>query len=319
MIDISVIIPVYNAAPLIGRCIDSILAQKGDYTYEIIFVDDGSTDNSVEVIKSYNNPSFKVFQQQNAGPATARNKGIKEAQGKYITFIDADDYWEGSFFIRTVSFLEQEECIAVSVGQKHLTVSGISISPKCINDYKAPILIDNFFDFWGQWMHICTGSIMILTDIAQKTNGQRIDLRITEDLEFWALLSTFGPFGFIPKVLFTSDGTDLIKGKGWLNKMKIRWNNAPSIASWEKRIIERKPELKDNESYKLARGRISRNLTYFQLLSGRTKLAREEAKKYGPYFPKDKIGRLMNLAKVTSFTWWLLCKFLTYREYHRKI
>lgn len=317
MIDISVIIPVYNAAPLIRRCLDSVLAQKGEYTYEVLLIDDGSTDNSVEIIKSYNNPHFKVFQQQNAGPATARNKGIKEAQGKYITFIDADDYWEDSFFIKTLSFLEQEVCIAVSVGQKHLTVSGETISPKCINIYKEPILIDNFFDFWAQWMHICTGSIMICADIAKITEGQRVDLRITEDLEFWALLSTFGHFGFIPEVLFTSDGTELIRGKGWLNKMIIRWNNTPSIESWEKRIIERKPDIVNDLGYKYAIGRVSRNLTYCQLLSDRINMARSEAKKYGKYFPKDAIGRLMNLSKHTSLTWWVLCKLLKYREYHR--
>ena len=104
MIDISVIIPVYNAGPLIKRCLDSVLAQKGDYTYEVLLIDDGSTDDSVDIIKSYNNTKFKIFQQKNAGPATARNKGIKEAQGKYITFLDADDYWENTFFDETISF-----------------------------------------------------------------------------------------------------------------------------------------------------------------------------------------------------------------------
>ena len=84
MTDISIIIPVYNAAALIRRCLDSILAQKGGYDYEVLLVDDGSTDDSVAIIESYNNPRFKVFRQQNAGPSRARNKGLQEAKGRFL-------------------------------------------------------------------------------------------------------------------------------------------------------------------------------------------------------------------------------------------
>lgn len=317
--DLSVIVPVYNAAALIDRCLDSIFNQKTRYAFEVILVDDGSTDNSVELIKARKETNIRLFQQKNAGPSVARNKGVELAQGRYVTFIDADDYWEDTFFEKTIGFLEvHKECIAVSVGQNHLTVSGNFTAPQCLKDYGQPVVLDDFFSFWAKWMHVCTGSIMIRSEYAKKTGGQRTELRITEDLEYWALLATYGKFGMIPEVLFTSDGTDLIKGNGWLKKMEIRWRNAPSIADWEKRIVAAKPELMDNEGYKRARGHISRNLTYCQLLSGRLSLSRQEALKYGKYFIKDPIGRLMNLAKHTPFTWWLLAKFLKYREYHRK-
>ena len=97
-IDISIIIPVYNPGNLIKRCLDSILAQKGSYTYEVLMVDDGSTDNSSEIIDSYRNPAFRLMHQENSGPAKARNKALGEAKGKYVCYIDADDYWEESFF-----------------------------------------------------------------------------------------------------------------------------------------------------------------------------------------------------------------------------
>lgn len=320
MIDLSVIIPVYNAALLLNRCLDSIFRQKTQYTYEVILVDDGSTDNSVELIKARTETNIRLFQQRNAGPAVARNKGVELAQGRYVCYIDADDYWEDTFFEKTVGFLEEhKECIAVSVGQRHLTVSGDHIVPNCINEYNKAIVLDDFFSFWAEWIHVCTGSIMIRSEYAIKTGGQRMELRITEDLEYWALLATYGKFGMIPEVLFTSDGTDLIMDNAsWLKKMEVRWNNAPSIADWEKRIIAAKPELKNDEGYKCARGRISRNLTYCQLLSGRLSLSRHEALEYGRYFTKDVIGRLMNMAKYTLITWWMLTKFLRYREYHRK-
>lgn len=319
MIDISVIIPVYNAAPLIRRCLDSVLAQKGRYTFEVLLIDDGSTDNSIDIIKSYNDPKFKIFQQKNAGPAAARNVGLSNAEGRYLAFLDADDYWEDIFVETTISFLDKNtECVAVTVGQKHLTVSGNSISPTCIKEYKHAFILDKFFDFWAKWMHVCTGSIVLHSSLAKEIGGQRTDLRVTEDLEFWAILATYGKFGFIPNILFTSDGTNLVENNAdWLAKMKRRWENAPSIEDWQRRIVERKPGIVSDMGYRHAIGRISRNLTYCQLLSDRIALARSEAKKYGDYFSKDTIGRLMNMAKHTSLTWWLLCKFLKYREYHR--
>ncbi len=316
--DLSIIIPVYNAAALIGRCLESIFNQTAQYSYEVICVDDGSTDNSVELIEAYSKPNIKVIRQQNAGPAKARNKALAEALGKYVCYIDADDYWEDSFFERTITFLEEhQECIAVSVGQKHLTVSGTHIVPGCIEDYSQPIVLDDFYSFWAKWMHVCTGSIMIRTEYAKKTGGQRSELRITEDLEFWALLATFGKFGMIPEILFTSDGTGLIKDEGWLKKMQRRWKNAPSIEDWEKRIITACPDLDKSDSYKYARGAISRNLTYCHIMSKREKLARQQALKYGDYFRKDSWAKIMNACKTHSLLWWVMCKVVQYREYHR--
>lgn len=317
-IDMSIIIPVYNAIPLLERCLDSIFRQETIYSYEVILVDDGSIDNSVETIKARKESNIILFQQQNEGPAVARNKGVKLAQGRYCAYLDADDYWEQGFIEKTVSFLDEHlDCIAVNVAQRHLTVSGSSIAPVCYEEYKEPLILDDFFSFWADNMHVCTGSVIIRTDILRIIGGQREELRITEDLEFWALVSTYGHWGFIPEILFVSDGGDVTRSQGWLNKMIIRWNNAPSIGEWEKRIIKRLP-MELPIGYLKARGRIARNLIYCQILSGRLPLSRNEALKYGNYFIKDPIGRLMNIAKYTSFTWWMLAKLLKYREYHRR-
>lgn len=316
--DLSVIIPIYNAMPLLGRCLDSIFHQTTQYSYEVILVDDGSIDNSVETIKARKESNIILFQQQNEGPAVARNKGVRLAHGRYCAYLDADDYWEQDFIEKTVSFLDEHlDCIAVNVAQRHLTFSGSSIAPVCHEEYKEPFILDDFFSFWADNMHVCTGSVIIRTDILRIIGGQREELRITEDLEFWALVSTYGHWGFIPEILFVSDGGDVTRSQGWLNKMIIRWNNAPSIGEWEKRIIKRLP-MELPIGYLKARGRIARNLIYCQILSGRLPLSRKEALKYGTYFIKDPIGRLMNIAKYTSFTWWMLAKFLKYREYHRR-
>lgn len=315
--DLSIIIPLYNKSRLINRCLDSIFSQTTKYSYEVVLVDDGSTDDSVEFIKARTEDNIILYEQQNAGPSVARNKGVELSNGKYCAYLDADDYWEDGFIEKTVSFLEEhKDCVAVNVAQRHLTISGEHVAPVCYSEYSKPFVLDDFFLFWADYMHVCTGSVVIRSEVIKQTGGMRTDLRITEDLEFWALVSTYGRWGFIPEILFVSDGMETITNQAeWLKKMQIRWNNAPSVTDWEKRIVKR---ANLSEAYKKARGRIARNLVYCQLLSGRESLARREAKLYGQNFTNDAIGKLMNFARRIPLMWWLLCKFLKYREWHRK-
>lgn len=95
---ISIIVPVYNAAPFLEKCIKSLLAQS--YTdYEIILINDGSTDDSLIICKKYasDNSQIRVFSQENKGVSAARNFGISQAKGKLISFVDADDWVEPKY------------------------------------------------------------------------------------------------------------------------------------------------------------------------------------------------------------------------------
>lgn len=92
MIRISIIIPLYNKEPYIKRCIQSILDQTYQ-SFEIIIINDGSTDRSIEIAKEFNDKRIRIFNQNNAGVSAARNRGIREAQYPYIAFLDADDEW----------------------------------------------------------------------------------------------------------------------------------------------------------------------------------------------------------------------------------
>lgn len=91
--DFSIIIPVFNAEKYIARCIESVLAQTG-VTYEIICIDDASRDNSANILNKYknNNKITIINNKENKGLAYSRNEGIKCAKGRYIWFVDADDY-----------------------------------------------------------------------------------------------------------------------------------------------------------------------------------------------------------------------------------
>lgn len=108
---VSVIIPVYNSSKHIRECLDSVIKQ----TYknlEIILVDDNSTDDSVEIIKSYNDKRIKLIEsKENVGAAESRNKGVKEATGNYICFIDSDDFWKLNKIEKQVRFIKNKEFI----------------------------------------------------------------------------------------------------------------------------------------------------------------------------------------------------------------
>ena len=86
----SIIVPVYNTEKYLKRCLDSIKSQSFK-DYEVIIVNDGSTDNSSDIISKY---SYKVINQENQGLSMARNNGVKEALGEYLIFLDSDDYIE---------------------------------------------------------------------------------------------------------------------------------------------------------------------------------------------------------------------------------
>ena len=118
---VSVIIPVYNAQEGIKQCMDSLLNQS--FTdFEIILLNDGSTDNSLEVIKKYaaDNDFIRVIDKENEGVAKTRNKGIQLANGKYIVFIDNDDFVDSDYLERFYNEIDQEQLDIVLGGYKRV-------------------------------------------------------------------------------------------------------------------------------------------------------------------------------------------------------
>ena len=103
---ISVVIPLYNKERYIARAIQSALGQTyGDF--ELIVVDDGSTDGSVDIVSQFADTRLRLINQANAGVGAARNRGIKDAKYELITFLDADDEWMPDF-LETVLELREE-------------------------------------------------------------------------------------------------------------------------------------------------------------------------------------------------------------------
>lgn len=120
---ISVIIPVYNAEHYIKQCLDSLLLQSFT-NFELLLIDDGSTDGSVDICNAYNQKDcrVKVFHTLNGGPSKARNVGLKEATGKWIAFVDSDD-WVSTDYLETLyNWMQQTNSIKTLVVQGYTRV-----------------------------------------------------------------------------------------------------------------------------------------------------------------------------------------------------
>lgn len=103
---VSIVIPLYNKAPYLERALDSISAQTFS-DFEVIIVDDGSTDDGAAVVARYPDRRVRLITQTNAGPGPARNTGIAEAQGSFVAFLDADDEWLPTYLEESLKTLEK--------------------------------------------------------------------------------------------------------------------------------------------------------------------------------------------------------------------
>jgi glycosyltransferase involved in cell wall biosynthesis len=110
---VSVIIPVYNSEEYIAEAVESVLGQSYG-NFEIVIIDDGSTDNTLSILEPYRvAPHFRIIRQANAGPSSARNQGIRYSQGKYCAFLDADDIMMPERLKLQVDAMEEQKDIGL--------------------------------------------------------------------------------------------------------------------------------------------------------------------------------------------------------------
>ena len=180
----SVVIPLYNKEKYIKRAIDSVLEQDFD-NFELIVVDDGSTDASVELVSHYDDPRLRLVGQENQGVGPARNTGITESIGKWVVFLDADDMW----LVSHLSILKKIIYTFEDVGM----VSNVSVErndDSAINKIIKPPeyeikKIDYFLEAAKNIGIVHSSSSAIRRDVYAKKGGFK-KYRMGEDLEFWA-------------------------------------------------------------------------------------------------------------------------------------
>lgn len=186
----SIIIPLYNKEPYIIKTIQQVLRQTIQ-SFEIIVINDGSTDHGKDKVSSITDNRVRLINQDNQGVSAARNRGIKEARGKYICFLDADDVWNEDFLKVTYDlFLNFPEAkmacpsYRVSYGKRMVTPVWKSV------DLTKDSLVADFFEMATGSFWVCNSScIAIERDALFKMNNYFPEGEtVYEDFDFWIRL-----------------------------------------------------------------------------------------------------------------------------------
>lgn len=263
---VSVVIPTYNRSFTVVKAIDSVLEQTYD-DYEIIVVDDGSTDDTYEILRPYWDKIHYEFK-ENGGISSARNLALEVARGKYIALLDSDDYWKPEKLAR------QMECFANN------TEYGM-VATRCVThkvDRHFNTIETNRIRRTGKsgWVYkdlfyrnyIRTSSVVIKKECFQELGGFDESLPRCNDIDMWLRISRKYPVGFINSVLTVYTRrpkevrVDNIEGrKIWLDVLKKNYD--PDIIShrlYKKRMARVYAHIAENMLKKGERGEVIKSL-----------------------------------------------------------
>ena len=215
----SVIIPLYNKAPYIRKALESVLAQTY-IDYEVIVVDDGSTDGSFTIVKQFIDErlkvkgeenskaetngyklspiNYKLIRQANSGVSAARNAGVAQAQGEYLAFLDADDWWEPAYLERMAQLIENYpdaglyacNYVYYKPGKTHVA---LNIPTGYINYPKAY--------YKSEAMPVWTGAAMIPRKVFEEMGGFPLGIKLGEDFLLWSKIALRYPVAFLNEPL----------------------------------------------------------------------------------------------------------------------
>lgn len=189
---ISVVIPLYNKAQHIAETLSSVLAQSVR-PREIIVVDDGSTDGGAHVVRQFESVGVRLITQTNQGVSVARNRGLEEAAGDYVAFIDADDLWLPDH-LRVLSELIEKWPEAVLVSTSHLIKrDGMVYSAKSSLPAGWEGCVDNFFTAFANGLSLVNSSAAcVKRGSAIELGGFPVGVKRGEDIILWVRLALCG-------------------------------------------------------------------------------------------------------------------------------
>ena len=181
---ISVIVPIYNAEIYLARCIESLIHQTYP-SLQIILVNDGSTDNSLSIAKQYaaQDRRVEVYSQTNKGQSAARNNGLTYAKGEYISFVDADDYIDTSFYQTLIQQIGENDC--VQIGYRRIDNQGI------VSVEKVP---KHFYQFTSPCMRLYRRSLFNQHQLSFPVGMIYEDVIFS--IDFWATNPTYQMFPY---------------------------------------------------------------------------------------------------------------------------
>ena len=189
---ISVVIPLYNKKESIAHTLECVLKQTYQ-NFEVVVVDDGSTDGSAEIVEGVADERIRLIRQENGGVSAARNRGIKEAKSEYVAFLDADDEWKPEHLDTLVGLIEKyPQCGAYSTNYEFK--QGEKVKPTILN--KIPFdgeegVLSNYFEV-ASCSHppVCSITICIKKSLLDEIGGFPIGIKSGEDLLTWVRIAT---------------------------------------------------------------------------------------------------------------------------------
>lgn len=189
---ISVIIPLYNKAASIASTLECVRSQSFA-DWEAVVVDDGSTDGSGDIVNTINDSRIRLIHQHNAGVSAARNRGIQEAKGEFIAFLDADDEWDKEYLAAQYELTKKyPDCDVFAMNYEFQDINGKK-TPTIIN--KLPFkdvdgVLSNYFEV-ASCSHppLWTSAVMVRKSAFQNIEGFPVGIKSGEDLLTWARLA----------------------------------------------------------------------------------------------------------------------------------
>lgn len=180
---ISVLIPLYNKSQSIATTISSVLSQT--YTeFEVIVVDDGSTDGSGDVVLTIDDDRIKYFKKENGGVSSARNYGIEKAQNELIALLDGDDLWEPTFLEEMLSLIELTPDAALWGAGYKIQEAETETVDLCIDiGYKG--YVDNYFSVACHNTLFTSSSVIMRKSVVKNIGGYDESLTRGEDIDLW--------------------------------------------------------------------------------------------------------------------------------------
>ena len=220
---VSIILPAYNASLTIRDTIKSILNQSFK-DFELIIINDGSTDGTVEVLRKFTDDRIRLFNFKNRGLPESRNRGIKKAKGKYISFIDADDMWvQQKLEFQYNALLSNPDCDVAYSWTLFIDESGTILHPLRTTKYNGYVfehlICSNF---------IGSGSNILATRGAIKKTGYfNTEYKSSEDWDYYLRLSKSFKFVYVPKfqILYRQSPNSMTNNIGLIESEAIRVTN----------------------------------------------------------------------------------------------
>ena len=204
---ISVAIPLYNKCSEIARTLQSVFDQTFQQ-FEILVVDDGSTDGGAEIVAQIDDPRVRLIRQANAGVSAARNRAIEESQSELIAFLDADDEWKPGFLEAIWDLRERfpEAGLYATAYERHLPNGGIAqLTLSQVPPAPWSGIIDNYYRAAFDDALIWSSAVAVPKQVFAQVGGFPVGIRLGEDLDMWLRIALRYPIAYCNRSLAIYD------------------------------------------------------------------------------------------------------------------